>query len=102
MSELAQTSILAALIMTLGSACATGRVRGAQGTEMQQEQAYEPSSKVDPPQGNVDRTSGPVTLPTPPPVLEVDLERRRPAPGPEPGARTRAETQDRKRPGIER
>jgi hypothetical protein len=51
---------------------------------MQQEQAYEPSSKVDPPQGNVDRTSGPVTLPTPPPVLEVDLERRRPAPGPEP------------------
>ncbi len=84
MSELAQTSILAALIVTLGSACATGRVRGAQGTEMQQEQAYEPSSKVDPPQGNVDRTSGPVTLPTPPPVLEVDLERRRPAPGPEP------------------
>jgi len=84
MRALAQTSILAALIMTLGSACATGRVRGAQGTEMQQEQAYEPGSKVDPPQGNVDRTSGPVTLPTPPPVLEVDLERRRPAPGPEP------------------
>ncbi|MBT8468702.1 MAG: hypothetical protein HKN10_20365 [Myxococcales bacterium] len=83
MSGLAQAWVVAAVIMTLGSACATGRVRGAQGTEMQQEQAYEPSSKVDPPQGNVDRTSGPVTLPTPPPALEIDLERRPPAPGPE-------------------
>ena len=82
MSTLARTSILAA-ILVLASACATGRVRGAQGTEMQQEEEYQPSSKVDPPQGNVDRTSGPVTLPTPPPVLEVDLERRRRAPGPE-------------------
>jgi len=82
MSILARTSILAA-ILALASACATGRVRGAQGTEMQQEEEYRPSSKVDPPQGNVDRTSGPVTLPTPPPVLEVDLERRRRAPGPE-------------------
>jgi hypothetical protein len=82
MSILARTSILAA-ILALASACATGRVRGAQGTEMQQEEEYQPSSKVDPPQGNVDRTSGPVTLPTPPPVLEVDLERRRRAPGPE-------------------
>ncbi|MDH3653082.1 MAG: hypothetical protein OEN21_02330 [Myxococcales bacterium] len=89
MSAVARTSIIAAfilLILALDSACATGRVRGAQGTEMQQEQEYQPSSKVDPPEGNVDRTSGPVTLPTPPPVLEVDLERRRPAPGsaPEP------------------
>lgn len=83
MSALARASILTA-ILALAAACATGRVRGAQGTEMQQEQEYEPSSKVDPPQGNVDRTSGPVTLPTPPPVLEVDLERRRPAPGPGP------------------
>jgi hypothetical protein len=87
MSALARTWIIAAfilLIFALVSACATGRVRGAQGTEMQQEEEYQPSSKVDPPEGNVDRTSGPVTLPNPPPVLEVDLERRRPARGPEP------------------
>jgi len=87
MSAAARTSVTAAfvlLVLMLVSACATGRVRGAQGTEMQQEEEYQPGSKVNPPEGNVDRTSGPVTLPNPPPILEVDLERRRPQPGPEP------------------
>ncbi len=87
MSVLARTAIGAAVILSilaLASACATGRVRGAQGTEMQQEEEYQPSTKVDPPEGNVDYTSGPVILPNPPPVLEVDLERRRPQPDPEP------------------
>lgn len=60
--------------------CASGRVRGAQGTEMGMAQEYEPEKKVDPPISNVDRTSGPLTLPNPPPVLEVDLERRRAPP----------------------
>jgi len=70
----------------LVAACASGRVRGAQGTEMGQAKEYEPETKVDPPIGNVDRTSGPLVLPEPYPVLEVDLERRQPAtgPGPEP------------------
>jgi hypothetical protein len=63
--------------------CASGRVRGAQGTEMGQEREYEPESKVDPPVGNVMRTSGPIELPDPYPVLEVDLER---APKPPPKA----------------
>jgi hypothetical protein len=62
--------------------CASGRVRGAQGTEMGQAREYEPEQKVEPPVGNVDRTSGPLTQPDPYPVLEVDLERRRePPPG---------------------
>jgi len=62
--------------------CASGRVRGAQGTEMGQAREYAPEKKVDPPIGNVDRTSGPLTQPDPYPVLEVDLERRRePPPG---------------------
>ena len=69
--------------------CASGRVRGAQGTEMGQEREYEPESKVDPPIGNVERTSGSMTQPEAYPVLEVDLERRRdtpsePEPEPEP------------------
>ncbi|MGB5702512.1 MAG: hypothetical protein WBM48_06830 [Polyangiales bacterium] len=74
--------------------CASGRVRGAQGTEMGMAQEYEPEKKADPPISNVDRTSGPLTLPNPPPVLEVDLERRRkPPPGelepePEPQPKT--------------
>ena len=87
MSAAARTSVTAAfvlLVLMLVSACATGRVRGAQGTEMQQEEEYQPSSKVNPPEGNVDYTSGPISPPSPPPVLEVDLERRRPRPGPEP------------------
>jgi hypothetical protein len=70
----------------LVAACASGRVRGAQGTEMGQAREYEPQTKVDPPIGNVDRTSGPLVQPEPYPLLEVDRERRQPAtgPGPEP------------------
>ena len=73
-------------IASLTAACASGRVRGGQGTEMQQVEAYEPDKKAEPPEGNTDRTSGPINSPTPPPVLEIDLERRRPraGPGPEP------------------
>lgn len=64
--------------------CASGRVRGAQGTEMGQAKEYEPETKVEPPIGNVERTSGPLVHPEPYPVLEVDLERRPPEPGPGP------------------
>ena len=42
----------------LVAACASGRVRGAQGTEMGQAREYEPETKVEPPIGNVERTSG--------------------------------------------
>lgn len=78
------------LATSLACGCASGRVRGAQGTEMGLEREYEPESKVDPPIGNVERTSGPMTQPEPYPVLEVDLERRRDPPPrtepePEPG-----------------
>ncbi len=63
---------------------------------MMQEEAYEPSTKATPPEGNIDRTSGPITSPTPPPVLEVDLERRRKpyetAPDPEPEPQTKPQT----------
>jgi len=58
------------------AACASGRVRGAQGTEMGQAREYEPETKVEPPIGNVERTSGSLTQPEPYPVLQVDLERR--------------------------
>ena len=93
MSGLPHALLLGACLVALVSSCASGRVRGGQGTEMQQAQEYEPSTKVNPPQGNIDRTSGPLDLPTPPPVLEIDLERRRqpvgpglePEPEPEPG-----------------
>jgi hypothetical protein len=83
------TVIFAVFIATLASACASGRVRGAQGTEMGQAREYEPETKVEPPISNVERTSGPMTQPEPYPVLEVDLERRRetpPAPEPEPSS----------------
>lgn len=76
-------------------ACASGRVRGAQGTEMGQQREYEPETKVDPPISNVDRTSGPMTQPEAYPVLEVDLERRRnPPPAPEPEPEPQAPTGD--------
>jgi hypothetical protein len=84
-----RAAILGACLATL-AACASGRVRGGQGTEMQQQQEYSPKTKVEPPEGNVARTSGPIISPTPPPVLEVDLERRprppaqQPEPEPEP------------------
>ena len=55
---------------------------------MGQAEEYQPEKKVDPPQGNVDRTSGPLTHPDPYPVLEVDLERKSAPPpaSPEPDA----------------
>jgi hypothetical protein len=78
----------AASLLTLAlllSACASGRVRGAQGTEMGQAREYEPEKNAEPPIGNVERTSGSMTQPDPYPVLEIDLERRRePPPPPEP------------------
>jgi hypothetical protein len=81
---------VAACLIGAAVGCAGGRVRGGQGTEMQQEEEYLPEQKVQPPEGNTNRVSGPLTAPTPPPVLEVDLERRRrPPPGdvePEPGS----------------
>jgi hypothetical protein len=85
-----RAAIIGACLAALVTACASGRVRGGQGTEMQQQQEYLPATKVEPPEGNVTRTSGPIISPTPPPVLEVDLERRprppaqQPEPEPEP------------------
>jgi hypothetical protein len=83
----------ASLLLVVGLGCASGRVRGAQGTEMGQAREYEPETKVEPPIGNVERTSGSMTLPEPYPVLEVDLERRpdpptSPEPEPEPEPNT--------------
>jgi len=80
MSLLARALIPVALTIALVSACASGRVRGGQGTEMRQAEAYEPARKVDPPEGNISRETDTY------PVLEVDLERRQPPPSspPEP------------------
>lgn len=83
MRFLPRALILATLLLaTVSLACAGGRVRGGQGTEMEQEADYLPSQKVKLPEGNTDRVSGPINSPSPPPVLEVDLERRRPPVGP--------------------
>jgi len=82
LTSLLRALVLGAFIATAAAACASGRVRGGQGTEMQQEEEYLPQTKVRPPEGNIDRVSGPINSPTPPPVLEVDLERRHPPPGP--------------------
>ncbi len=84
MSSPPRIVFLVGFLMALPSACASGRVRGGQGTEVAQEEAYEPAQKVEPPTGNVDKTSGPLTPIDTYPFLEVDLERRRPAAGPEP------------------
>ena len=85
----------ASLLLAVALGCASGRVRGAQGTEMGQAREYEPETKVEPPIGNVERTSGSMTQPEAYPVLEVDLERRpdpptspEPAPEPEPEPNT--------------
>jgi hypothetical protein len=72
----------AMVLMLLAPACASGRVSGGQGTEMAQEEAYDPSNAANPPTGNTDFNSGPIKAITPPPVLQVDLERRRPPTGP--------------------
>ncbi|MFZ1864211.1 MAG: hypothetical protein WAU39_08330 [Polyangiales bacterium] len=83
-------ALVMATCLSAGSGCAGGRVSGGQGTEMQQQEEYLPAQKVEPPEGNTNRVSGPINSPTPPPVLEVDLERRRPPPPadiePEPGS----------------
>ena len=85
---------LGTCLLLLASACASGRVRGAQGTEMGQAREYEAETKVEPPISNVDRTSGPMTQPDPYPVLEVDLERRRePPPASEPEPEPKPEPQ---------
>ena len=60
---------------------------------MGQAREYEPETKVEPPIGNVERTSGSMTQPEAFPVLEVDLERRpdpttTPEPEPEPKSST--------------
>lgn len=72
--------VMTMLVVGLVEGCASGRVRGAQGTEMGQAREYEPESKVEPPVSNVERTSGPMIQPDPYPVLQVDLERRPKAP----------------------
>ncbi|MEM7435331.1 MAG: hypothetical protein AAF436_09285 [Myxococcota bacterium] len=68
------------LALALCAACGTGRVRAGQATEIRQEEVYEPSTKVEPPEGNSER------LPEAYPLLEVDLERRRPAYEPDEGS----------------
>lgn len=93
MSSTLQKALLALVTAVLLTGCASGRVRGAQGTEMGQQREYEPQTKVEPPAGNVERTSGPMTQPDAYPVLEVDLERRSdppPAPEPEPEPQTKS------------
>ncbi len=50
--------------------CASGRVRGGQGTEIRQEEVYQPKTKVEPPEGNSAR------LPETYPLMEVDLDRK--------------------------
>ena len=76
MSSLPHALLLGAFIAALLNACASGRVRGAQGTEMRQAEEYEPKKKVDPPEGNVSRE------PEAYPALEIDLERRHEPVGP--------------------
>lgn len=80
MSLLPRVLILAAFTVTLFSACASGRVRGGQATEMRQAEEYEPARKVEPPEGNISRETDTY------PMLEVDIERRQPPPStpPEP------------------
>ena len=76
MTELARSILVACVLAALIPACASGRVRGGQGTEMRQAEEYEPERKVDPPEGNVSRQTDTY------PLLEVDLERREPPAGP--------------------
>ena len=58
MSSVMRAVIVGACAASLLGACASGRVRGGQGTEMQQAEEYAPSTKVEPPEGNIDRVSG--------------------------------------------
>ena len=84
MTVLPRVLIAGACVACLVSGCASGRVRGGQGTEMGQAEEYQPEKKVDPPTGNADKTSAPLEPIDIYPVLEIDLERRRPPPGPGP------------------
>jgi len=83
-SVLARALIVGACVACLVGGCASGRVRGGQGTEMGQAEEYQPEKKVDPPTGNADKTSAPLEPIDIYPVLEIDLERRHPPPGPGP------------------
>lgn len=85
MSPVGLSIVAGVFAAALLCSCASGRVRGAQGTEMGQAREYEPETKVEPPTGNVDVVTGPMIHPEPYPVLEVDLERRRDPPPSEPG-----------------
>ena len=76
MSSPTHAFVVGACVVALLSACASGRVRGGQGTEMGQAEEYQPDKKVDPPTGNVDKTSGPLEPIDTYPVLEIDLERQ--------------------------
>ena len=84
MTVLPRALIAGACVACIVSGCASGRVRGGQGTEMGQAEEYQPEKKVDPPTGNADKTSAPLEPIDIYPVLEIDLERRRPPPGPGP------------------
>jgi hypothetical protein len=83
-NALSRALVLGACIAVFAGACASGRVRGGQGTEMGQAEEYQPEKKVDPPTGNAEKTSAPLEPIDTYPVLEIDLERRRPPPGPGP------------------
>lgn len=79
MRSLVHSSMIVGFVcfaLALASACASGRVRGGQGTEMRQAEEYAPEQKVDPPEGNISRETETY------PLLEVDLERRRPPAAP--------------------
>ena len=78
MRALARALLVVTALGTL-TACGTGRVRAGQATEIRQEEVYEPETKVEPPQGNIDR------LPEAYPLLEVDLEREKEPYEPDPG-----------------
>ena len=93
-SRVAMTRFACIAVALILASCGSGRVRGAQGTEMGQAREYEPETKVEPPIGNVERTSGSLTQPEPYPVLEVALERRREPPAePEPEPSSESSTQ---------
>lgn len=72
-------ALLVATALGSLSACGSGRIRAGQATEIRQEEVYEPETKVEPPEGNIDR------LPEAYPLLEVDLERKKEPYEPDPG-----------------
>lgn len=78
MRRLAEVLLAVTALGTL-VACGTGRVRVGQATEIRQEEVYEPKTKVEPPEGNIER------LPETYPLLEIDLERTKEPYEPDPG-----------------